>query len=263
LQLGIEAIHQQDFAAAVKHLNQSLSEDEGVAQAYGHRCLAHLMLNLSQQAVEDCSVAIHGQVNEPKLHFYRGLARYRLGQFEPAIADFTEHLQSQPEDARAYYNRGLAQFAWGDVAAAIADYHQALTYAAGLYPAEMSNLYNDLGIAYLSISKPREALFALDQAVAMNASDLRAYFNHGCVCHQQGKYVAALEDFDHVLKLDPNHAETYLNRGGSKHLLGDNAGAIADFRAAIAHFQQQNNAAGEHRAKLELHKLQSAPQVVA
>ena len=263
LQLGIEAMQQHEFAAAIQHLNQALDEDSDRHQVYSHRCLAHLMLNRPESAIADCSAAIEEQADSPKLHFYRGLAQYRLGEFAAAITDFSEHLQTQSEDARAYYNRGLAHFAQGQVSQAIADFHQALTYAAGLQPVEMSNLYNDLGVAYLSSTKPAEALFALDQAIAMDESDPRAYFNRGCVCHHRGDYAAALADFDHVLALDPHHAETYLNRGFSKRQLGDKAGAIADFRAAIEQFQQQGNRAGLQRAKFALHQIQQTPQAVA
>jgi tetratricopeptide (TPR) repeat protein len=259
LQFGIEAIQHRDFAVAVQHLDQAIVKGDSLGTAYGHRCLAHLMLNAPQQAVSDCSAAIRRGAANPKLRYYRGLSHYRLGEFATAIADFKAHLHAQPEDARAYYNLGLAHFAQGQVAVAVNSYHQALTYAAGLYPTEMSNLYNDLGIAYLSSAKPTESLFALDQAVAMNTSDPRAYFNRGCVCHHQGRYAAALADFEQVLTLDPQHAETYFNRGLSKQQLGDRAGAIADLQAAIHYFQQQDNDVGRQRAKLELHKL-STPQ---
>lgn len=263
LQSGIEAMQQYEFAVAIEYFNTALDQGSDSNQVYGHRCLAHLMLNLPEPAIADCSAAIAGQADLPKLRFYRGLAQYRVGEFAAAIADLSEHLQVQREDARAYYNRGLAYFAQGQVSQAIADYHQALTYAAGLQPVEMSNLYNDLGVAYLSSTKPAEALFALDQAVAMDESDPRAYFNRGCVCHHRGDYAAALADFDQVLALDPHHAETYLNRGFSKRQLGDKAGAIADFRAAIEQFQQQGNLAGLQRAKFALHQIQQTPQAVA
>ena len=263
LQLSIDALHQQDFAAAVKHLDQALDEGREPNQIYGHRCLANLMLNAFQQAIQDCSAGIQLRSGQPKLHFYRGVAQYRLADFAAAIADFTEHLRAHPEDARAFYNRGLASFAQGQVPEAIADYHNALIYAAGLHSIEMSNLYNDLGIAYLSSAKPTEALLALDQAIAMDAHDPRAYFNHGCVCHDQGHYAAALVDFDHVLRLNPTHAEALLNRGLSKEQLGDRSGAISDFQAAIDYFQQQSNALGMQQAKLALQHLQSLQDAFA
>ena len=263
LQLGLDALQQQDFATAVEYFDQAIQQHDSLEVAYGQRCLAHLMLNQPEQSVQDCSAAIAVNPAYPKLRFYRGLAHYRLSQYTAAVADLTQHLRAQPDDARAYYNCGLAKFAQGDVSAAIADYHQALTYAADLNPVERSNLYNDLGVAYLaSGSKPAETLLALDQAVALDASDTRAYFNRGCACHEQGHYAAALRDFDRVIALNPHHAETYFNRGAVKQQLGNLDGAITDYQTAFTQFQQQGNLDGAQRAKLRLQQMQQPRQAI-
>ena len=263
LQLGLDALQQQDFATAAAYFDQAIQQHDSLEVAYGHRCLAHLMMNRPEQAMQDCSAAIAMNSAYPKLRFYRGLAHYRLSQYAAAVADLTQHLRTQPDDARAYYNSGLAKFAQGDVSSAIADYHQALLYAADLNVIERSNLYNDLGVAYLaSGSKPAETLIALDQAVALDTSDTRAYFNRGCACHEQGHYAAALRDFDRVIALNPHHAETYFNRGAVKQQLGNLDGAMTDYRAAFAQFQRQGNLDGAQRAKLRLQQMQQPRQAI-
>jgi tetratricopeptide (TPR) repeat protein len=262
LPMGVQALQKQDFAAALEHLTDAVQVGEHLGEVYGHRCIAQLMLNAPERAVDDCSMSAHMASGYPRVYFYRGLAQYRLGNFAAAIADFSQHLQTTTADARAYYNRGLAYFAQSEVGRAIADYHQALTLAAGLQPLEMSNLYNDLGVAYLSISKLPEARLALDQAVSLGDNDLRAYFNRGCVCHHQGYYAAALENFDYVLTQNPHHADSYLSRGLSRQQLGDRAGAESDFRAAIQQFQIQDNLVGLQHAKLKLIQLQAEPSAI-
>ena len=263
LQLGLDALQQQDFATAVDYFDEAVQQHDSLDVAYAHRCLANLMMNRAEQAVEDCSAAIAVNPAYPKLRFYRGLAHYRLSQYAAAVADLTQYLQTQPDDARAYYNSGLAKFAQGDVGRAIADYHQALTYAADLNAVERSNLYNDLGVAYLASGvKPAETLLALDQAVALDTSDTRAYFNRGCACREQGHYAAALQDFDRVIALNPHHAETYFNRGAVKQQLGNRDGAMADFQAAFTQFQQQGNLDGAQQAKLRLQQMQQPRQAI-
>lgn len=262
LSLGIQALQHREFAAAVEYLTQAANEGGDLGEIYGHRCVAQLMLNAPQRAVHDCSLSAQAASSHPKAHFYRGLAHYRLEHFAAAIADFSQHLQATAEDARTYYNRGLAYFAQRNVEAAIADYHRALTFAEGLQPIEMSNLYNDLGVAYLSASKFTEARLALDQAVALGKDDLRAYFNRGCVCHHQGHYAAALDDFDYVIAHDPDHADSYLSRGLSRQRLGDRSGAESDFRAAIQQFHAQRNSVGLQQAKWQLIQLHAQPQAV-
>lgn len=100
-----------------------------------------------------------------------------------------------------------------------------------------ANLYNDLGVAYLNNAQPGRALKALDRAIALDASDSRAYFNRGCVCHHKGDYAAALMDFDQALLLNPSNAEAYLNRGLVNQQLGDTVAAAADLQHALEHFQ--------------------------
>ncbi|HEY9649232.1 MAG TPA: tetratricopeptide repeat protein, partial [Coleofasciculaceae cyanobacterium] len=47
-------------------------------------------------------------------------------------------------------------------------------------------------------------------------------------------YQEAIADFSHALKIEPNHAKAYLNRGYSRLQLEDNWGAIEDFDQALS-----------------------------
>lgn len=258
LELGLEAIHQQDYPTAIQYFDEVIQQDRASGAAYEKRCLAHLLMNRPSNSIDDCSTALKLNPEHTQALFYRGLAWYRLNQYEAAIADFTHHLAQYPEDARTYYNRGLATEAQGDVEWAIANYQQALRRVDTLTTIERANLYNDLGIAYLNNAQPVQALRALDQAIELDESDPRAYFNRGCVCHHKGDYAAALVNFDQALILNPDNAEAYLNRGMVNQQLGNRVAAIADLQNALARFQKQGNGVGTQRAKIQLHKLAQA-----
>lgn len=262
LQLGIEALEQQRYDSAIRHFDDAVQSGQALDNAYSYQCLTLLMLNEPQRAIHSCQAALKVNSAHPQAHFYQGLAHYRSEQFEAAIAAFDHHLHIRSDDSRAYYNCGLAKFAQGDVAGAIAQYHQALVYAAGLSPIEMSNLYNDLGIAYWSDDHLNEAKFALDQAVVMDADDPRAYFNRGCICHHLGEYYAALQNFDQVLTLDPRHAETYFNRGLVQQQMGDLTAARQDYQTASEQFRQQGDLTGAQKARLRLQQLHKSPVAV-
>lgn len=255
-QLGTTALRQQQYELAVQYFGQTIAQGQRLDEAHSYQCFAWLMLNEPQQARQSCERAVAMNPDHAQANFYHGLALYRLNRFEAAIAALTHHLSLYPKDARAYYNCGLAKFAQGDVRGAIAQYRQALTYAAGLAPIEMSNLYNDLGVAYWLGNQSDNAMLALDQAVLLDAEDIRAHFNRGCICHHRGEYRAALDEFDQVLRLDPAHAKTYLNRGIVNQHMGHWQAATQDYRTAVKQFQQQGELAGAQRAKLRLHQLQ-------
>lgn len=262
LQLGVEAFEQQHYDRAMQHFDDAVKSGYALDDAYSYRCLTFLILSEPQLATQSCQAALAMNADHAHAHFYQGLAHYRLGQFEAAIAAFDQHLHTHSDDSRAYYNNGLAKFAQGDVAGAIAQYHRALIYAAALSPVEMSNLYNDLGVAYWSNAQLNEAKFALDQAVVMDTSDTRAYFNRGCICHHLGEYHAALQNFDQVLALDSRHAETYFNRGLVQQQMGDIDAARQDYQTASEQFRQQGDRTGAQKAKLRLQQLHKSPVTV-
>ncbi len=252
--MGKEAVHNQDYAIALQLFSQAIRQQDDPGAAYSNRCLVYLLMNLPQPAAEDCTVALQLNPTRSRVRFYRGLAYYRLARYDEANSDLTQYLQRFPQDARAYYNRGLTIFAGGKVEPAIADYHQAIAYSSvsSLHPLEIANLPNDLGVAYLAAHKLDAAIAALDKDDDLTADDPRAYYNRGCVAYHQGHYAAALRDFEHVLALDPTHAEAYFSRSLVRQQTGHYNGAIADLEAAIEHFQQRGDTEGVHRAKVHL-----------
>jgi tetratricopeptide (TPR) repeat protein len=60
--------------------------------------------------------------------------------------------------------------------------------------------------------------------------------------------MGAIADYDQAIRLNPNDAAAYLGRGGTRYLLGDKQGAIADFQKAADLFKAQGNQAGYQQA---------------
>ena len=72
-----------------------------------------------------------------------------------------------------------------------------------------------------------------DNPIRLNPNDAEAYFNRGKVKSKSGQYFAALADYDSVIRLKPDHADAYLNRGMIKEKLGQYNDALKDFASAI------------------------------
>ena len=81
--------------------------------------------------------------------------------------------------------------------------------------------------------KYREAIAAYDEVLRLQPDDAVAYNNRGLAKMDLGQYEAALADFDEALRLKPDQAETYNNRGLAKKDLGQHEAAIADFDEAL------------------------------
>ncbi len=94
--------------------------------------------------------------------------------------------------------------------------------------------------AYLSPGLPEAVRRNLHAAMARSeglrsdyAANLKRRLIHAFAYERLGEYQRALEQYDAVILLEPNHASSLHNRGEMRRRLGQNQAAIDDFTAAI------------------------------
>ena len=78
----------------------------------------------------------------------------------------------------------------------------------------IDTIYNDI-IGFISNEK--------------NYETATMYFHRGNKKINSGKYKKAIQDYDESIKLNPQYAKAFYNRGAVKRLIGDQAGAKEDF----------------------------------
>ena len=78
-----------------------------------------------------------------------------------------------------------------------------------------------------------KALAAYDTAIRLQPNHAEVYNNRGNVKSGLGSHDAALDDYDEAIRLNPNFAEAYSNRGAMKFRLGKHAAALADLNEAV------------------------------
>ncbi len=66
-----------------------------------------------------------------------------------------------------------------------------------------------------------------------SAGDDYHYFKQAILKYERGDCVGARDDFDRVIRGNPNFAPAYYNRGQAKHACGDLIGAVSDYSKAI------------------------------
>ncbi len=91
-----------------------------------------------------------------------------------------------------------------------------------------------IGEAFLSTGAPQDAAMYFRRAVDHAPGHLRFRNKLGAALSQSGLLDEALATFDAILTDNPKFEEAYNDRGFTRALLGDMAGAEADFRAALA-----------------------------
>ena len=89
-------------------------------------------------------------------------------------------------------------------------------------------------MARRSGSRPTEAIAAHSEAIRLEPNNAMAYSNRGNAFDDKKDYVHAIADFDAAIKLDPRYATAFYNRANAKLNAGDKPGAIADYREAVA-----------------------------
>ena len=78
-----------------------------------------------------------------------------------------------------------------------------------------------------------------NQAIKLNPNYAMAYENRGSAKLTLLDFQGGIADYNQAIELDPNWTGSYISRAGVKLILGDSKGAIADFQKAAEIFRQQ------------------------
>ncbi len=87
----------------------------------------------------------------------------------------------------------------------------------------------------------REAVSAYDMVLRLKPDFAEAYYNRGTAKTFIAEYEAAIADFDEAIRLKPEFVEVYYNRGAAKLALNQSASARPDFQTALKLAKQQGH----------------------
>ncbi|HSM82764.1 MAG TPA: tetratricopeptide repeat protein [Nodosilinea sp.] len=124
---------------------------------------------------------------------------------------------------------GIEQARLGYFEAAVGQFSQAIAL-----DATCAKAFYNRGCAHRDLSRYGEAIADFSAALRLNPAFANAYINRGSVYRLIGQLGAALDDLDQALAVQPDAVKAYGNRGRIKLDLEDYGGAIADFSAVLA-----------------------------
>jgi len=159
------------------------------------------------------------------------LRQHKAGNLDAAIAGYRAFLQQQPRHAEANRLFGLALFARGEAAPA----REALERAASLAPGN-AGLLNDLGNARRAAGDKAAAVDAFSAAITLDSGFAFAHFNLADALLEAGEIQRASDVYDDIASrgFAGIDGDFHVNRGLCRLRLGDSAGAVEAFRAALA-----------------------------
>lgn len=236
----------------------------------------------------------------------RGWQRYKAGQLAEALADFNQAIKIKPDFALAYNNRGIVHRKMKKYDLALVDYRKVLALdndsratafahfnlallfeLKGDYPSAIAHVKKFMQLDPKDQDGPRllarlekkagtstttkvttpppttpppttpptpgltakqataegwqlykqgkldEAIAKYNQAIKLDPNYALAYHNRGMAFRKKGMYERAIADYNRVLQLKPNVAVVYYNRSLAYELLGDLQKAMADIETYI------------------------------
>jgi len=163
-----------------------------------------------------------------RIYNYLGQCETHLKRYPEAIAWLDSAIAKAPGTAPYYVNRGVAKFERGDKAGAAADYETALKY-------DPDNSLASHNLAHIkSLGGDKDAAEKLlTESIEKNSKLPYPRAERGYQRMLSGDLKGALADYNEVVKLEPNEADNYINRGLVKEKMHDLSGALADFSHAI------------------------------
>ena len=270
------------YQAAVKSFDKSIDLNPDYAEAYYARGNAQTPGGNYQAAIIDYTKVIDLNPDYAEAYYARGNAKIKLGidYFQEAVQEYTEAINLKSKFAEAYYNRGVIWHRLGESQKAIDDFSEAIRlkepaiYAKGHKArwkikkalGEDESAKEDYAIAHsywgdeaYKRKQYQEAIENFDKILELDqvAPEFAPFYDaRGNAKAEIGKskanlgdlegalklYQEAIEDRDKAIKLHPETALYYRNRGWTRFMHAairdhnDHNGMIEDYESAIEDF---------------------------
>jgi tetratricopeptide (TPR) repeat protein len=251
-----------DYDNAISDYTSALRIDPKNHGAFDRRADAHKSKKEYDLAITDYGEAIRLMPKEASYYFSRGSVYYYYKEdYDRAIGDYSQAIGLNPRDATYMASRGEGYEKKGDFHRAIADFRAALAI-------EPDNRWAKEGLARVepriapapvatapvatpvavspgdrdscqSVAGARQAAIEACTRLIMSGTIggdelIGAYIWRGSHLAFANAHDRAIDDYDHVLALDPRSALAYRGRGASYEYKGDLNRALADFRMALS-----------------------------
>ncbi len=134
--------------------------------------------------------------------------------YREAIQCCDQALESNPQCISAYYIRGFSFLASQEWLNALLDY-QAVMALQKLFPkilndSEKKITNNNLGVVWLQLDNPDEAIACFDDSLSHDSTDSHAYYYRGKAYQQKKQFAEAISDFFNAIQLSHNEASAAL-----------------------------------------------------
>lgn len=227
LQRGLAFYNEGRYESALSAFDAAVARSPRDPAAYNNRAVARVRLGQLVGAIGDYTKAIELAPTDPELYFNRGDAYVALGNYDYAIQDFNHAIALAPGYGRAYFNRGTARLRAGDRDGAMADWRYAISLEKD--PWVQAAMVRSAGLGSPAVRGPVSSMPGVLTPSSATAA----------AAAPPPPEVSASPALDNRPTGTPQtgppslDARALAERGLSREIDGDHAGAVSDLRAAL------------------------------
>ena len=203
-----------------------------------------------EQAIEYLTELMAEQGETYQGYLQRGLQYLELSQLAPAIADFEKSLalnaipEAEPDTGKsfrmyAYYGKAKALSSEEKWPEAYADLSSAIAIAESgdktdtLMATTLPNMYSDRGFVHFAQMNYDEALADYQMGMKLAPQNACEYYTLCAdVYIAQDKFAELVDTYDKLIECKPEDKFLHYSRGFYRMEIGNNSGAVEDFRKA-------------------------------
>lgn len=229
LEKGKTQFHQKHYKAGLKTFNSLLKQDSSNTDALAYRAATKLQLLDSEGALRDAQKALRQDSMHAVAWGVKAVAHRRSFDLDEALMAHQMALRWAPDSAKQHFQYGYTLSLVGREQDAIKAFDYALVLDSNMYRA-----YRERGTIRAHIGDTIQARSDLDRAVALAPEDPVNYNSRGFHLYaSSGRHERALKDYKQAIKLNPNYAYAFNNRGWSRYMTGDADKGIKDIVGSL------------------------------
>ncbi|MBL7857617.1 MAG: tetratricopeptide repeat protein [Cyclobacteriaceae bacterium] len=210
------------------------AQAQDVARLYEQGKAAHLA-NRYSEALTLFNQCIRMEPTFADAYFSRASVREQLKDLRGALTDYSIFIELNPDDAEALLARGLLRYKLTQYDLAKQDFQKLLNTP----PGETTTIFY------------RQSPYGggTDKISTTQGGGKAYLLNYLGLCDAKLQHQdQAILHYDSAIRLEPNEADYYVNRGLSKEQRNDLAGAVQDYEKALA--LQPNHPLAQHNLAL-------------
>ncbi len=150
----------------------------------------------------------------------RAFTKEKLGDTKGALTDYNIFIQSKPENMEALFTRAILRYNYGQWAVAKEDFIKLLKTKSG----ETNTVFYQT-----------DQTGNTNKMITVQGNMKANYLNYlGLIDWKMNNYKSAIKYLDSAIKDNPKEADFWINRGLVKQSSRDTAGAVQDYKSALA-----------------------------